>query len=148
MTAPKTPPKAKAKTPKPEKAKAAAPESANTPETDKRAHLWKPGQSGNPNGRPAVVREIRDLARAHTTEAFDTLLSVCKSTDAPPAARVAAAAHILDRGYGKPTQNINAAVRNAQKMTDDELLAFLTGADEADGSDGAFAPPNDPGLPH
>ena len=126
------------------KAKDAA--SANNSVTERtREHLWKPGQSGNPNGRPAVVREIRDLARAKTTIAFDTLCAACQSEDAPWAARVAAAAHILDRGYGKPTQNINAAVRDAQKMTDAELIAYLTGSDEADSGEGIAEASSDPG---
>ncbi|WP_447986972.1 DUF5681 domain-containing protein [Nitrospira sp. Nam74] len=32
---------------------------------------WKPGQSGNPGGRPKVLIEVRDLARNHGREAIE-----------------------------------------------------------------------------
>ena len=67
---------------------------------------FQKGQSGNPGGRPAVIAEVRDLAREHTAAAIDTLAIIMNNTDAPPAARVAAANSILDRGYGKPVQDI------------------------------------------
>lgn len=124
----------------------AIPES--TPQSGARDTRWKPGQSGNPGGRPKVVGEIRDLARDHTRTAFATLLTVCRNKEAPPAARVAAAAHILDRGYGKPTQHVSATVRNLNQMTDDELFAYLEGSDEADGSARIAPPSGDQGKPH
>jgi hypothetical protein len=63
------------------------------------------GQSGNPGGRPET-RYIKDLARARTTEALDTLAEVLKDKEAPHAARVSAANSLLDRGWGKPAQAI------------------------------------------
>lgn len=50
--------------------------------------------------------EIKSLARAHTEKALNTLVGVMNQPDAPPAARVAAANALLDRGWGKPTQVI------------------------------------------
>ena len=102
---------------------------------------WKPGQSGNPNGRPRVIGELRDLARAYTMEALETLASVMRDAEAPPAARVAAVAHILDRGYGKPTQHVSATVRDLREMTDAELFSYLT--DETGGGEGGFAAQGD-----
>jgi hypothetical protein len=66
---------------------------------------FKPGQSGNPAGRPKqpkTVAEVRAIARDHTVGAITTLVNVHKNPKAPPAARVAAATAILDRGWGKP----------------------------------------------
>jgi hypothetical protein len=60
------------------------------------------GVSPNPGGRPKVVGHVRELARKHSEEAVRTLLAVMKSAKSPPAARVAAATAMLDRGYGKP----------------------------------------------
>lgn len=68
---------------------------------------WKPGQSGNPKGRPKVVGEVRDLARAHTTAAINTLVSIATNRRAPAAARVSAASALLDRGYGRPEQALH-----------------------------------------
>ena len=48
-----------------------------------------------------AVAEIRSLARAHTESAIKTLVGIMNKRDAPPAARVAAAGQILDRGWGK-----------------------------------------------
>ena len=32
---------------------------------------FKPGQSGNPGGRPVVAREVKSLAMQHTAEAIE-----------------------------------------------------------------------------
>lgn len=53
--------------------------------------------------------EVRDLARKHTEEAVLVLVEVMMDKKGAPAARVAAASQILDRGYGKPAQTIAAA---------------------------------------
>ena len=67
---------------------------------------FKKGQSGNPGGRPKVVAEVKELARAHTGEAIETLVSIMTNPKSAPAARVSAANALLDRGYGKPPQHI------------------------------------------
>ena len=67
---------------------------------------FKKGQSGNPGGRPKVVAEVKELARAHTGVAIETLVSIMTNTKSAPAARVSAANALLDRGYGKPPQHI------------------------------------------
>jgi hypothetical protein len=67
----------------------------------KNQHSFKPGQSGNPGGRPKVVAEVRDLARQHTADAIETLVTIMSDEDAHHSARVAAANSLLDRGYGK-----------------------------------------------
>jgi hypothetical protein len=72
---------------------------------------WKPGQSGNPSGRLKVVGEIRALAREHTQVALEALVEIVKNKKAPPAARVAAATHLLDRAYGRPETKIEIEPR-------------------------------------
>lgn len=62
-----------------------------------------PGKSGNPGGQPGGIAELRALARAHTPEAIGALVEIVRARKAPPAARVAAATAILDRGWGRPT---------------------------------------------
>jgi Family of unknown function (DUF5681) len=71
---------------------------------------FKKGQSGNPGGRPKVVAEIKELARAHTGKAIETLVSIMDNPKAAPAARVSAANALLDRGYGKPPQHVTGEV--------------------------------------
>ena len=52
--------------------------------------------------------EIRSLARKHTDSALNILAGIMNQPDAPPVARVAAAQALLDRGWGKATQFIEA----------------------------------------
>ena len=62
------------------------------------------GQSGNPGGRPKDDLGLKELARAYTKEALDTLIEVMQDKEAPHAARLTASCAILDRGHGKPVQ--------------------------------------------
>ena len=59
---------------------------------------------------PKVVAEVKELARAHTGEAIETLVSIMTNPKGAPAARVSAANALLDRGYGKPPQHITGEV--------------------------------------
>jgi len=54
---------------------------------------------------PKAILDIRSYARQHTHTAIRTLHEICKSKEAPAAARVAAASCLLDRGWGKPQQD-------------------------------------------
>lgn len=60
------------------------------------------GKSGNPNGRPKVAFEVRDIARRHGKEAIERLVQLMRGDD--PRVAKAAADSLLDRGYGKPIQ--------------------------------------------
>lgn len=71
-----------------------------------RGKPFEKGRSGNPGGRPKVVGEIRDLARAHTVAAIQTLVEIHEDKSAPPAARAHAANALLDRGWGRATQPV------------------------------------------
>src|SRR6266699_2425286 len=63
---------------------------------------FKPGQSGNPGGRPRQVGEVRKLAMEFTGEAVELLANIMRNEKAPLAARAAAANSLLDRAIGKP----------------------------------------------
>jgi len=52
------------------------------------------------------VSEVEELARQHTEAAIHKLAEVCRDKKAPPAARIAAAAAILDRAWGKAQQPV------------------------------------------
>ena len=71
---------------------------------DRHAGMFQPGKSGNPLGRPKEDKTIRDLARAHTADAIETLVSIAKDPKASDSARVQASTALLDRAWGKPTQ--------------------------------------------
>jgi hypothetical protein len=63
---------------------------------------WKPGQSGNPGGRPRVIAEVRDLARERTAAVIVALTEIALDRRQPAAARVAASHELLNRGWGRP----------------------------------------------
>ena len=64
---------------------------------------WKPGQSGNPSGKPRRDIDIAALARSHAPEALAALVAALQS----PKERVSAATVILDRAFGRPKQTID-----------------------------------------
>jgi hypothetical protein len=71
----------------------------------------KPFQKGaderrNAGGRPKEIGHVKDLARAQTESAINTLIEIASGVEHPSPARVAAATALLDRGWGKPTQMI------------------------------------------
>ena len=65
---------------------------------------WRPGRSGNPGGRPRIVKEIRELARQHGAAAIERLRDLMHSSNGGVAVR--AASELLDRGYGRPSQSV------------------------------------------
>jgi hypothetical protein len=65
---------------------------------------FKPGQSGNPGGRPKLAVTVIELARKHTSDAINTLATVCNDPEAAAPSRVAAAVALLDRAWGRPLQ--------------------------------------------
>jgi hypothetical protein len=58
-----------------------------------------------------MLRTVTEAARALTHEALDVLAAVMRDETASPAARVSAATHVLDRGWGKPKETVDASVK-------------------------------------
>ncbi len=85
--------------------------------------------------------EIRSLARSHTDKAIKTLANIMDDTECPPAARVAAAQALLDRGWGKPNQSVDHTITRitAREIGDNELAAIAAG-----GGEGVIESPRDP----
>ncbi len=62
-------------------------------------------KAGTPNKSTA---SLKTLAQAHTEAALNALVGIVAGGEGiPPAAQVAAAKELLDRGYGKSTQPIS-----------------------------------------
>ena len=87
---------------------------------------FKPGQSGNPGGRPAVVKEVRELAQRYTVQAIETLASIMQDPEEHASARVHAADIILNRGHGKAPQVVEN--RNFDSMPEADLDKFIRDA--------------------
>jgi len=69
-----------------------------------RATLFKPGQSGNPSGRPKDVWGLAAEARKHGPAALKVLVELMLDPNERGTTRAQAAQVLLDRGFGKPIQ--------------------------------------------
>jgi hypothetical protein len=67
---------------------------------------WLPGVVPNPGGRPAVTREVRDLARSYGPEAIAKLHELMRNGKSEQV-QLAAAEELLNRGYGRPMQQLH-----------------------------------------
>jgi len=96
------------------------------------------GNSGNhrpvgiPNPTTRIgyigVMDVRNLAKAWTTDSINALAEIMKDVSAPPNARVAAANSLLDRGWGKAVQAVDATIHNKfDDRSDDELIKIIEG---------------------
>jgi hypothetical protein len=84
-------------------------------------HGWQPGQSGNPKGGPKRYNgeTLADLCKARTVEAVNTLIVMMKHKGPN---QLPATLAILDRGWGRPSQRIEAEGMDSIQL---HLLAAL-----------------------
>ena len=82
---------------------------------------FKPGQSGNPGGRP---KGIAALARQHTDRALEVLVEGMEDDDRK--VRIAAAKELLDRGYGKPLTMTADVTKRLDDWSDDDIDAAIS----------------------
>ena len=77
---------------------------------------------------PKAPADLRSLARAHTKEAVQTLAGIMRAGTSEPA-RVSACALLLDRGWGKPQQDVtldaNIRVTIRKMLSDDDDIGEL-----------------------
>lgn len=77
------------------------------------------GQVLNPGGRPKKTPEELDLiaaCKAKTPEALDVIVNIMMTSD-KDAVRLSAAQSIIERGYGKPTQQQDVNITGSLLFT-------------------------------
>lgn len=89
--------------------------------------VWKPGQSGNPSGRPKSTREqleALDAARKGSARAMRQAVRMVEDGD--PKIALAAMKIVLEYGLGKPTQVVDVTQRTEHDVpTEPEDRAAL-----------------------
>jgi hypothetical protein len=80
---------------------------------------FKPGQSGNPGGRPKS-KELRDLCRTYTADAVKMLAKIALKGKGEMT-RVIAIRELLDRSYGRPMQALEVAIDDNRLEEQPEL---------------------------
>ncbi len=77
------------------------------------------GLTNNPrglNGHSPALASLRELARTHTQEAISTIMDIMRSSG-DDSLRLEAAEAILDRAWGKPSQQIDLLRQDLQVIT-------------------------------
>ena len=100
---------------------------------------FRPGHSGNPEGRrvekdPERAR-VRELAREKTVEAVEALAEILADTTASAMARVRAAEALLERAYGRASDETVLEAAGAISELGPIRFAFVMGEppDELEG---------------
>lgn len=67
---------------------------------------FQKGQSGNPGGRPKGFLSLMKEAQVYGQEALDFIVNILRDEEKHDRLRLDAARELLDRGFGKPKQNM------------------------------------------
>jgi hypothetical protein len=64
---------------------------------------------------------VREVAQLYTVEAIEVLAGLMRDPTAPHAARISAASTLLDRGHGRPRQELEHSGPDGKALTRAEI---------------------------
>ena len=95
--------------------------------------MFKPGQSGNPGGRPRKTPQERDfeqMCKANAEAALAAVMRIISDPTERAQDRIRAAEFVADRAFGKPVGRdvlVNLDGSDPDRMTDAQLLRIIEG---------------------
>ena len=108
--------------------------------------MFAKGKSGNPNGRPAVDKELLKTCREMCPEVVATWYEIMRKPNAKDSDRIKAGENIYNRAYGIPLQSVNLDANVQERRVDlsgmnpeqlDTLLEAVTSVMDVPPSDSA-----------
>jgi hypothetical protein len=69
--------------------------------------VFQRGVAANPGGVSKMPKKLRELCKARTKEAVDTLSEIMNDASQPGPARVTAATALMDRAWGRPQASLH-----------------------------------------
>ena len=88
---------------------------------------FQKGQSGNPGGRPKIPDEIKEKLPKWGEEGLEFVREKMLDEDASDRIRVQCAQILIERAYGKPTQQIEGDIDSILQIVMDEEMRELMG---------------------
>lgn len=89
---------------------------ANRMKTGRETTQFKPGQSGNPSGRPKIPDDVKQMFREATPRACEVLCQIINDEGARDSDRIKAAEVIMDRAWGKAVQAVDVDAKNIPQV--------------------------------
>jgi hypothetical protein len=90
----------------------------NSPQNGKEKGYIKPGQVLNPGGRPKVPEALKAKCKAMSDEVVDFWIEMVRDRGSKGADRLRASENIMDRGWGKAIQTIEADISATTRTID------------------------------
>jgi hypothetical protein len=88
----------------------------------------------------SVRRDLKAVAKEYSPEALKYFVEVLRNEKATIQQRMAAASFIIERGWGKATNNVDVSVNVYENLSTEDLVKFIT---EGTTIEGELSDPDD-----